>query len=54
MILWYSQSGDRPENNLAKSGYVPDMKVEKKKKKQSFYILGYLLNHITHYLNSDN
>jgi hypothetical protein len=28
-ILWYSQSGDQPENNLAKFGYVLDMKVEK-------------------------
>jgi hypothetical protein len=35
-----SQSGDHPENNLAKFGYILDIKLEKIK---SFYILGYLL-----------
>jgi hypothetical protein len=39
--LWCSQSGDHPENNLAKLGYILDMKVEKKQK--AFYIFGYLL-----------
>jgi hypothetical protein len=28
-ILWYSQSGDQPENNLAKIGSIPNMKVTK-------------------------
>jgi hypothetical protein len=28
MILWCSQSGDYSENNLAKFGYIIDMKVE--------------------------
>jgi len=28
-ILWCSQSGDHPENNLAKFGYILDMKIEK-------------------------
>jgi len=36
-----SQSGNHPENNLAKFGYIIDMKVEKNI--GSFYILGYLL-----------
>ncbi len=36
-ILFY------PENNLAKFGYILDTKVEKKRKKESFYVLGYLL-----------
>jgi hypothetical protein len=40
-ILWCSESGDYPENNLAKLGYILDMKVEKKQK--AFYIFGYLL-----------
>jgi hypothetical protein len=31
----------RPENDLARIGYILDMKVGKKKK--SFYVLGYLL-----------
>jgi hypothetical protein len=39
-ILWCSQNGDHPESNLAKSGYNLDMKVEKKERKESFYILG--------------
>jgi hypothetical protein len=44
-ILWCSQSGDLPENNLAKFGYVIDMKFGrgKKKKTEFFYVLGYLL-----------
>jgi hypothetical protein len=45
--LCYSQSGDHPKNNLAKYGYILDMKVGKKrgkkKFKKSFHILGYLL-----------
>jgi hypothetical protein len=40
-IFWCSQSGNHPENNLAKFGYIIDMKVEKNI--GSFYILGYLL-----------
>jgi hypothetical protein len=28
--LLHSQSGDQPGNNLAKFGYILDMKVEKK------------------------
>jgi hypothetical protein len=35
------QSGNHPENNLAKFGYILDIKVGQKPK--SFYILGYLL-----------
>jgi hypothetical protein len=42
MILSCSQGGDRPENNLTKSGYLLDMKVGKKKP-ESFFILGNLL-----------
>jgi hypothetical protein len=41
-ILWYSQSGDHPESNLAKFSYILDTKVGKTKK-NPFYILGYLL-----------
>ncbi len=50
--LWdvCSQSGDRPENSLANSGYILDMKVgarkgkkKQKTEKKSFYILDYLL-----------
>jgi hypothetical protein len=41
-ILWCSQSGDHPEKNLAKFGYILDMKIGKRKT-ESFYILGYLL-----------
>jgi len=41
-ILWCSQSGDHPENNLAKFGYILDMKIGKRKT-ESFYILSYLL-----------
>jgi hypothetical protein len=40
--LWCSQSGNHPENNLAKVGYIQDTKMGKKKR--SFYILGYLLD----------
>jgi hypothetical protein len=39
MILLCSQSDDLPKTNLAKIGYLLDMKVEKKPK--AFYILGY-------------
>jgi hypothetical protein len=39
-ILLCSQSGDHPENNLAKFGYILDIKLEKIK---SFSILRYLL-----------
>jgi hypothetical protein len=39
-ILQCSQSGNHRENILAKSGYLLYMKLEKK---ESFYILGYLL-----------
>jgi hypothetical protein len=35
------QSGNHPENNLAKFGYILDMNAGQKPK--SFYILGYLL-----------
>jgi len=38
-ILWCSQSGDLPENNLVKFGYVIDMKKKKKKKKNFFIFL---------------
>ncbi len=41
-ILWHSQSGDHPENNLAKFGYIVDMKVRNFFFKKNFYILGYL------------
>jgi hypothetical protein len=34
------QSGHHPENNLAKFGYILDMK--NRKRTESFYILGYL------------
>ncbi len=40
-ILWCSQSDNHPENNLAKFGYIIDMKI--RKQTISFYILGYLL-----------
>jgi hypothetical protein len=43
-ILWCSQSGNHPENNLAKFCYILNMKLEKKVKKSwPFYIFGYLL-----------
>jgi hypothetical protein len=35
-ILWQSQSGNHSQNNLAKFGYILDMKVEKKP--ESFYV----------------
>jgi hypothetical protein len=38
-ILWCSQSGNNPENNLLKFGYILHMEVEKKK--NPFHILGY-------------
>jgi hypothetical protein len=37
--LWWSQSGNHPENDLAKFGYILDMEVEKKT--ESLYVLGY-------------
>jgi hypothetical protein len=40
-ILWCSQSDDHSQNDLAKFGYILEMKVERKT--ESFYILGYLL-----------
>jgi hypothetical protein len=44
MYLLVSQSGDHSKNNLAKFGFIQDMKVGKKKrKKESLFILGYLL-----------
>jgi len=45
-ILWCTQNGDHPENNLAKFGYIlfrKQAKPKKKKKTESFYIFGYLL-----------
>jgi hypothetical protein len=39
-------SGDHPENNLAKFGYIPYMKVKINKNEGSFYILSYLMEHI--------
>jgi hypothetical protein len=27
-ILWHSESGNQPENNVAKFGYLLDMKVK--------------------------
>jgi hypothetical protein len=41
-ILWGSQSGNYPENNLAILGYIIAMKVGKKNI-ESFYFLGFLL-----------
>jgi hypothetical protein len=34
--LWCIQNGDHPENNLAKFGYILDMKVGKKQKPPMF------------------
>jgi len=36
-ILWHSQSGNHSKNNLAKFGYILDMKVEKKKTRILLY-----------------
>jgi hypothetical protein len=36
MILWCSQSGDYPENDLAKFGYIIDIQVEKKQNPSIF------------------
>ncbi len=41
-ILWCSQSDKHPKNNLAKFGYILNMKVGKKEK-QNHTIFGYLL-----------
>jgi hypothetical protein len=49
-ILWCSQSDNHPENNLAKFGYIIDMKI--RKQIESFYILGYLLQVIIKFDNS--
>jgi hypothetical protein len=38
-ILWWCQSGGHPENNLARFGYILDMKVGKKT--ESFYVFSY-------------
>ncbi len=38
-ILWCSQSDNHPENNLAKFGYIRDMKVGKTKKKKNRSLL---------------
>jgi hypothetical protein len=38
-----SESGGHPGNNLAKFGYILDMKVGNKIKSESFSVLGYLL-----------
>jgi len=38
-----SQSGDHPENHLAKFVYILDMKSKEPKNKESFFIIGYLL-----------
>jgi hypothetical protein len=35
--------GNHPKNNLAKFGYIIDVKVGEKQKTESFYVLGYLL-----------
>ncbi len=42
-FLLCSQSGDHPENSLAKFNYILEMKVGKKKEIESFYIPGYPL-----------
>jgi hypothetical protein len=44
-ILWSGQIGHHSQNNLAKLGYILDMKVEKTR--ESFYIVGSLLQ-LTH------
>jgi hypothetical protein len=38
--LWCSQSGDHPENNLVKFGYILEMKVGKRKEKNPSKLLG--------------
>jgi hypothetical protein len=37
MILWCSQSVDHAENNLAKFGYILDIKVEEKQDPSIFF-----------------
>jgi len=37
-ILWCSQSGNHSENNLAKFGYIVDMKVKKKNRNPSIFL----------------
>jgi hypothetical protein len=34
-----NEIGDHPENNLAKFGYILDMKVRKGKREESFNVL---------------
>jgi hypothetical protein len=41
MTIWLNYFLDESVNNLAKFGYILDVKVENKQK--PFYILGYLL-----------
>jgi hypothetical protein len=55
-ILCCSQSGNHPENNLAKFGYILDMKVgkQKRKKTDSICTLGYLLELIIKIWQSEN
>jgi hypothetical protein len=36
-----NEIGDHPENNLAKFGYILDMKVEKKKQNPSMFLTTY-------------
>ncbi len=38
-ILWSSQSGDHPENNLVKFGDKKDMKIDQKKKQNPLKFL---------------
>jgi hypothetical protein len=42
-ILWCRQSGDHPENDLAKFGYILSLTVPPTKTEESFYILGCIL-----------
>jgi len=36
-----NEIGDHPENNLAKFGYIPDMKVEKERDNPSMFLTTY-------------
>jgi hypothetical protein len=40
-ILWYSQSGDHPENNLAKFRYILDMEVGRRIQNPSTFLATY-------------
>jgi hypothetical protein len=42
LILLCDKTGDHPQEDLAKFGYIPDMKV--KMFSNPFYIFGYLLH----------